>query len=155
MSENQNSQSFPEESTEQNTEEPQTSDNNDSGVVKKSFGFGFSGPLPPPSILSQYDEIVPNGAERIMQMAEQQLQHRIEMEKRLVEEDTRQGARGQNYALIVSLVAFASAVILGVTGNETAATIIAGIDIIALATVFIVGKTMALKAKDLEDPDIN
>lgn len=154
MSENQDNQSFPEEPTEQNTEEPQKN-GNDSRVVKKSYGIGFSGPLPPPSILSQYGEIVPNGAERIMQMAEQQLQHRIEMEKLLVEEDTRQEARGQIFALIVSLTGFASAVILGVTGNETAATIIAGIDIVALATAFIVGKTIALKAKELEDPDIN
>lgn len=35
-----------------------------------------SGPLPPPEILRQYDEIVPDGAERIMAMAEKEQAHR-------------------------------------------------------------------------------
>jgi uncharacterized membrane protein len=41
----------------------------------------FSGPLPPPSILGKYNDILPNGAERIMKMAENQSTHRIELEK--------------------------------------------------------------------------
>ncbi len=36
----------------------------------------FSGPLPPPNLLSQYNLVVPNGAERIMAMAEKQQEHR-------------------------------------------------------------------------------
>lgn len=32
----------------------------------------FSGPLPPPAMLAQYNDVVPNGAERIMAMAERQ-----------------------------------------------------------------------------------
>ena len=37
----------------------------------------FSGPLPPPEILKKYDEIIPNGAERLMRMAEreQEMEH--------------------------------------------------------------------------------
>jgi uncharacterized membrane protein len=33
-----------------------------------------SGPLPPPAIIAQYDEIVPGAAERIIQMAEKSQQ---------------------------------------------------------------------------------
>ena len=32
----------------------------------------FSGPLPPPSMLAEYNNVVQNGAERIMVMAEKQ-----------------------------------------------------------------------------------
>ena len=32
----------------------------------------YSGPLPPPQMLEQYNRAVPNGAERIMAMAEKQ-----------------------------------------------------------------------------------
>lgn len=39
------------------------------------------GPLPDPEALEQYDRIVPNGAERIMQMAENQAAHSHEMER--------------------------------------------------------------------------
>lgn len=41
----------------------------------------FRGPLPPPSVLSEYNQVVDNGAERIMKMAENQSTHRIELEK--------------------------------------------------------------------------
>ncbi len=37
----------------------------------------FSGPLPPPQVLGQYDEILPGAAERILRMAEKQQDHRI------------------------------------------------------------------------------
>jgi uncharacterized membrane protein len=44
----------------------------------------FSGPLPPPEILKQYSEIVPNGGERIVAMAEKQQAHRIQIERKAV-----------------------------------------------------------------------
>jgi uncharacterized membrane protein len=44
----------------------------------------FSGPLPPPQMLAQYNDIVPNGAERIVAMAEKQQTHRQNIEARAV-----------------------------------------------------------------------
>jgi uncharacterized membrane protein len=35
----------------------------------------FSGPLPPPAILAQYNNAVPNAAERILKMAEKEQSH--------------------------------------------------------------------------------
>ena len=46
-------------------------------------GQTFSGPLPPPDALKRYSDIIPNGAERIMAMAEEQSKHRRELEKNL------------------------------------------------------------------------
>src|SRR6202035_5535082 len=44
-----------------------------------------SGILPEPSELAAYNTIIPNGADRIMKMAEVQSAHRIEIEKAVVE----------------------------------------------------------------------
>lgn len=44
----------------------------------------FSGPLPPPEILGEYNEMLKDGAERIMKMAENQSKHRIELEKHTI-----------------------------------------------------------------------
>lgn len=44
----------------------------------------FSGPLPPPATLAQYNDVVPNGAERIMAMAERQQEHRHQIENRAI-----------------------------------------------------------------------
>jgi hypothetical protein len=42
------------------------------------------GPLPDPAELAAYNEIIPNGADRIMRMAEDQSTHRIGIEKIVV-----------------------------------------------------------------------
>lgn len=39
----------------------------------------FSGPIPPPAILHQYDAVIPGAAERILKMAEEQSKHRQEL----------------------------------------------------------------------------
>lgn len=36
----------------------------------------FSGPLPPPQVLAQYESILPGSANRILSMAEKQSEHR-------------------------------------------------------------------------------
>src|SRR5882757_310595 len=44
----------------------------------------WRGPLPPPDILKGYNDAVPDGAERILRMAEKQSQHRMDMEKKVI-----------------------------------------------------------------------
>jgi len=41
----------------------------------------WSGPIPPPAVLQQYDAVLPGAPERILAMAERQHQHQIEQEK--------------------------------------------------------------------------
>jgi uncharacterized membrane protein len=42
----------------------------------------FSGPLPPPSVLKGYEEVVRGSAERILVMAEKQQDHRTEQNRK-------------------------------------------------------------------------
>ena len=41
-----------------------------------------SGPLPDPKTLAYYNEIIPNGGDRIMTLLEKQTSHRMELEKK-------------------------------------------------------------------------
>ena len=43
---------------------------------------GYSGPIPPPGVLADYDKVVDRGAERIMAAWEQETAHRRELERR-------------------------------------------------------------------------
>ena len=43
---------------------------------------GFYGPIPPPSILGDYNDVVENGAERIMRAWESETAHRRTIESR-------------------------------------------------------------------------
>lgn len=109
------------------------------------------GPLPSPQTLKAYNEALPGGAERIFASFEKQSQHRMDMEKGVVESQQRQSTRGQHYGLIVALVFIIIAGILAYTGHDTAGIILGTVDLVALVTVFIVGKSnqrRSLKEKD-------
>jgi len=64
-----------------------------------------TGPLPPPSMLAEYDRIIPGAAERILNLAEQQTKHRIELEKSAIRSEISRSWTGLWMGLIVSLAA--------------------------------------------------
>jgi uncharacterized membrane protein len=74
-------------------EEPQLPQPNNNPQVQ-IIQSEFSGPLPPPAILAQYDRVVPGAAERIITMAEEQSRHRRPMESQLVVSDIADARRG-------------------------------------------------------------
>lgn len=61
----------------------------------------FSGPLPPPAALEQYNEVLPGSAERILAMAENEQRHRHSYDNGLLGLFT----RGQWFAFILGLAA--------------------------------------------------
>lgn len=73
----------------------------------------WSGPLPAPADLLAFNQIIQNGAERIMQMTELEQKHRISMESIQVKENAKAIERGQWLGFIVSLLC------LGLAGWST------------------------------------
>lgn len=53
-------------------------------ALKTSIQTSYQGPLPPPGDLAAYNQALPGGAERIMQMAEREQAHCHKMEKRVL-----------------------------------------------------------------------
>ena len=49
-------------------------DNQGSLAVEASYSF--MGPIPPPGILAGYNNVIPNGADRVIMMAEKEQAHR-------------------------------------------------------------------------------
>lgn len=64
----------------------------------------FSGPLPPPQIISGYEDVLSGSADRILQMTEEQARHRREMETKRIDADIREALTGMRYALIISVI---------------------------------------------------
>lgn len=100
----------------------------------------FSGPLPPPSILSGYNEVIENGAERLMKMAESQSAHRMELEKHAIGEELKQSKNGQVFGFILAMVGMGIALTLALYGHDTVAGIFGTTTIVGLVTVFVIGK---------------
>ena len=49
----------------------------------------WRGPLPPPAVLRQYDDVLPGSAERIMRTMEERASHRIQAENRRIQIEER------------------------------------------------------------------
>jgi uncharacterized membrane protein len=64
------------------------------------------GPLPHPALLKQYDDVVPGAAERIITMAENQAQHRQELEASVIRTDTLKSLLGMVFGFLIALVGF-------------------------------------------------
>jgi len=115
--------------------------------VQKSYSVSIqhethhSGPLPSPDTLQQYNEVIPNGAERIMVMAEAQSEHRKSLEAKVIESQTRQSERGQIIAGILAFVLIGAGVAAFLTGHDGVAGTIFGVTVVGLVTVFVLGKS--------------
>ena len=63
----------------------------------------FSGPLPPPEYLDAYEKTLPGAPDRILVMAEKQVDHRIDVEKTIVKKKFNQSTLGQIIGAILIL----------------------------------------------------
>lgn len=72
----------------------------------------YSGPIPPPSILSGYEKILPGSAERILAMAEKQSNHRQNMEEKMIKSESRDSLLGILFAFFLGCGCMIVAVII-------------------------------------------
>jgi uncharacterized membrane protein len=101
----------------------------------------FQGPIPPPGILAQYDEIVPGAAERIITLMEKQAAHRMHLERTVIESDVRRANWGVAAAVVITIVSLTASVFLVVAGYS-AGVWLGAVNLVALASVFIYGTSM-------------
>jgi uncharacterized membrane protein len=88
----------------------------------------FSGPLPPPEILRAYNEIIPDGAHRILLMAEKEQTHRHAQENRENDGNLTLAKRGQLIGGGLALLAIVGAIYLLATGRSaTGLSVLAGV----------------------------
>lgn len=76
---------------------------------KKIVSQHWNGPLPPPAALSDFDQIIPNGAERIMAMVETEQAHRIRYESNRLAALASDTMRGQYIGMGISILALVGA----------------------------------------------
>jgi uncharacterized membrane protein len=107
------------------------------------------GPLPDAETLAEYSVLIPNGADRIMKMAEQQLQHRMSMENSVVKGQMLQSNIGQVLAFLIGLAAIGAATYCIVNGHDFSGSILGVGGLTSLVTAFIKGKSQ--QSRNLEE----
>lgn len=99
----------------------------------------YSGPIPPPDMLQEYDLALPGTADRIISMAERQQHHRFAMDKATLRAETRRSMTGLVCGFFVAIAAYATAVAAFLTGNALIGGITATGYTAAIVSVFVLG----------------
>jgi uncharacterized membrane protein len=102
----------------------------------------FSGPIPPPEALAQYEQITAGLAGRIVGMAESQLAHRQAMENMALPAKMAEARRGQWIAGAVAIVGLIVAGTVGVWGNAWASGAIGLADLSSIVGIFVIGSRL-------------
>jgi uncharacterized membrane protein len=107
----------------------------------------FTGPLPHPASLKEYDNVLPGLAERIVTMAEAEARHRHDMDKEtarqnelIINKEFSERRTGQIFGLCIGTLCLAACIVAIVLGAEKAAMVIGGATVVGLVTVFVVGR---------------
>ena len=91
----------------------------------------WQGPLPPPESLERYNDILPDAAERIMAMAEKEMEHRHKREDIMLEQDEAYMMKRWRISVISTILGFLSVIILSLLVGYA---IHVGADNVALGT---------------------
>jgi uncharacterized membrane protein len=90
--------------------------------------------------IPKYNEVIANGAERIMAMAERQSIHRESLEAKVVAGNMASQARGSHYAFIICLVTIIGGfVLIGMGKSVIGVSAIIG-SLATLASVFLIAR---------------
>lgn len=98
----------------------------------------WAGPLPPPAALERFNQIIPNGADRVVTMAEKEQAHRIEYEKISLDATVHESRRGQIFGAIISVVAIGGAIFTAYIGAHWAVSVsLAGVPVLGIVRAIV------------------
>jgi uncharacterized membrane protein len=115
-------------------------------VAEAATEFTIWTPLPPPTMLRDYELALPGAADRIVALLEQQESHRQALEIRKAEAEIAQVARGQLFGFVLGLAAATASFILVWKGKNLTGTILSITTLASLVGIFIIGKVNQARA---------
>ncbi|HZL48592.1 MAG TPA: DUF2335 domain-containing protein [Solirubrobacteraceae bacterium] len=122
--------------------EAEEQDSTDERLVRLLAQRSFSGPLPPPEMLARYNDALPDGADRIVKMAEDQSAHRRTIE-----------SRGQIFGFTLALVAIVGGIALIADGKSAEGLVPLVSALAGLVGLFIYGEVRGRATRPKEPPD--
>ncbi|MBU1175263.1 MAG: DUF2335 domain-containing protein [Alphaproteobacteria bacterium] len=109
-------------------------------VVSIERSERFQGPIAHPAHLREYEEILPGSAERIIKMAEENLEHSRAMQDKALSADIRDIQDGRKYGFFALLALILGAIICGMTGHEVLAGAFLGAGALGTIGVLVKGR---------------
>ena len=121
-------------------------------IVRQSSTF--SGPLPPPETLREFNEIVPGAAERIIKMAEGQFEHRKELERKVIDSDIARSKWGQILGFFIAIFGITASGIISIYGNPIGGVVLGVGTLASLVGVFMYGSNTRSKEREKKRSEV-
>lgn len=100
----------------------------------------FSGPIPHPQLLQQYDQVCPGAADRIIRTMEQEAAHRHDMERAALRADIIDTRIGQTCAFIIVLATLSVGAYTAINGAPIIGGIFGTSGMVGVVAAFIYGR---------------
>ena len=98
-----------------------------------SYSKSFESPIPPPDILAQYAQIIPDAPNRFMSIWEQQVAHRFKQDNA----ESRRANYGLGAAVMLALLIITVGILMVVNGYSWQGTVVIGVKSGGLVGAFI------------------
>ena len=92
----------------ENDPQVEAKENQPQAIVHLVSAEQFDGPIPHPTILKEYNEAVPDAAERILAMAERDQAHAHEVDNRFNRHEIRKETLGMSMGFFLAILAIAA-----------------------------------------------
>ena len=116
-------------------------------IAQRIESMTYSGPIPHPQLLKEFNDVIPNGADRIMTMAEKQSGHRITLEEKVVNANNRDSFLCVVFAGVIALLIVLGAIFLIYNNKD-----VQGFSLLIGASVAYI--SVFLKSKSRDDKDL-
>ncbi|ELI1597030.1 DUF2335 domain-containing protein [Vibrio alginolyticus] len=100
----------------------------------------FSGPMPPPEYLAEYEKIVPGIAKELFDGVKEDSAHIRKMQRDALKAQKRDNLLGQIFGFLIGIFAIGCGTYAAVNGSPLAGGFIGGGGVAALVAVFVIGK---------------
>ncbi len=110
---------------------------NEPSVQQLSFGAAWQAPLPPPNAFAEYDRILPGASERILRMAEKDLDGKLEQDRKVTDAIIGQSKTGLWLAGGLAGGSLAASIGFLAVGDDIAGGILLGMPIVLLVRSFL------------------
>ena len=124
-------------------------------VTQTHKSVSFSGPLPVPAYLAQYEEILPGSAERILKMAEEQSDHRRSLETKVINSGVSDSKKGLWFGFLIGIGGLGVVSYCASLGFQVLAGIIAALDLGSLVGIFVYGSQQKKNERVQKEKETN
>lgn len=113
----------------------------------------WTGPLPNPEALAKFNDIITNGADRIMTMAEAEQKHRLTYESNGLAASIKEAKNGQLFGAVLAAGCIIGAVVVSLTGGSWKVAIaLLGLPLISAINAIINRRSAPAKNKVPDKP---